>query len=807
MGLTLVLLTLSLNLVSVAGSPRTVALWLFDEQAGIYPSCVLNDSSESDYPLALGPGGRIVKGKFGRALEPADQPAIEYPEGGSALFGLRQLPTPDGRTVPPMSWMNARFSALMTSGENHLRKDVDFANVTDTKLNLGGFDWTVEFWFQPTGTSRGPGVIFEIGAGPRGENDYVTRLSIDPDGRAFLLENRPSETRLIIPTEPSVLVSSGSWHHLAFVYSASEGQLRHYVNGVTQPLPTRVALQALSHGDEAYMSIGRDGLWKRPLDGILDELRFSEGHVYEGNFSPPSSFSGFSEKEKAVLTTLPLLWGPDSPGSPVIELGQRKHLFLDDSFVERMENVDFEVNPPRLAERVIDDIQVPFRKHLSVIEDETGLIRLYNGSYDDYLVVRTSRNGVDWEEPDLGSDYKGLRNVVIPEPTAEGNVFLDPNAPPEARWKYVSGFDKRGVFLFESPDGWSFKRMKTALLPFRSGSQSNVYYDDQRGLYIGFHRSDYATTPAGKTKREFVMTEAVDVSRPWPFHRVNQEEAREIAKRKSLHPLHPWYLDNGPLTPGGFGVEYPAIFKPDESLDPVGTDIYVPKAIKYAWAPDTYLAFPVVYFHYEADGPRTRQVLGAQSRGRGSGPIETQLSVSRDGIHWKRYARPTYVGIGEHHGRDIHQSYMAHGMVRRGNEIWQYYYGTVIYHSSWKKEETDSAVYRVVQRLDGFVSADTPYDREGLLVTKPLRFEGHSLVLNIDTDATGYAQIGFLDEKGEPIEGFSVDECIFINGDFVETEVEWMGTGTDLSGLAGRTVQLVFRMRGSKLYSMQFRKP
>ena len=67
-------------------------------------------------------------------------------------------------------------------------------------------------------------------------------------------------------------------------------------------------------------------------------------------------------------------------------------------------------------------------------------------------------------------------------------------------------------------------------------------------------------------------------------------------------------------------------------IDPVGTDIYITKAMKYPWAPDTYFAFPIIYFHYEKDGPLTRQILMDPRRDRGSGPVETQLSVSRDGL-------------------------------------------------------------------------------------------------------------------------------------------------------------------------------
>jgi hypothetical protein len=127
-------------------------------------------------------------------------------------------------------------------------------------------------------------------------------------------------------------------------------------------------------------------------------------------------------------------------------------------------------------------------------------------------------------------------------------------------------------------------------------------------------------------------------------------------------------------------------------------------------------------------------------------------------------------------------------MVRRGDEIWQYYFGEEGYHSSWKSG-LKRGVCRVVQRLDGFVSAVAPYDRDGLLVTRPLVFEGNRLVLNVDTGASGYVQVGLLDQSGQSIDGFGLDDCIYINGNFVETEVEWLPRGKDLSTLQGRPVQ------------------
>ena len=490
-----------------------------------------------------------------------------------------------------------------------------------------------------------------------------------------------------------------------------------------------------------------------------------------------------------------------------MQLGDRKHLFLDEALVKESNDVVFQANPPALAECVIDNIQGAFRKHLKVVEDENGLIRLYYGAQQDNLAVQVSKDGIHFEAPRVNKNLPANlpQNIVIPEPAAMGMVFVDPNAASDERWKYISDFHRRGIFLYSSPDGWTFRRHPIAILPFRSGSQSNIFYDEQRQRYVAYHRSDFPRTMAGETQREYVRTETREISQPWPFTPLTAEALEKIALHKRLDTLRPFFLDNGPLTPGGFGVEYPTAFAPDDSIDPVGTDVYVPKAMKYPWALDTYLAFPLMYFHYEADGPKARQVLAQEERGRGSGPIEAQLAVSRDGVHWKRYPRPAYVGVGSHHGDPIHQVYMAQGMVRRRSEIWQYYFGEEAYHSTWKRD-LKRAVYRVVQRVDGFVSATAPYEKTGTLITKPLVFKGNRLVLNVDTGAAGYAQVGLLDEQGKLIPGFSADDCVYINGDFVETEVEWLKKGRDLSSLQGKVVQVKFQLRGASLYSMQFQQ-
>ena len=784
---------------------ETVALWTFDAQPSLYPSSSIDDVSANDATLILGRGGRIVEGRFGTALAIAAPEPLEV-TGDDPRFGLAEMAPAAGRSTPPLTWHTAGFAALMTMGEAHLRRQVATVNPTATALNLGNADWTVEFWYRADHASNEAGTVLDIGTGPRGENDIVTRLSLNPDRRAFRLVNQPSGTDATVVSEVGML-DSDQWHHYAFVYDATAGRLRHYVDGhpVGEPVPVRMA--ALPEGEEAYLSVGRDGVWEHPLAGALDELRISRGQVYDGAFAVPGSFVG-ERRPDALAAGPPLLFGADADPSAVVELGSRKHLFIDDALVAEQEHVTFVVNPPRLAERVIAEVEGPFRKHLNVVEGGDGVIRIYYGAEDDNLAVRTSRDGVHFEIPDLGTSADGgSPNIAVPEPTAVGTVFLDPNAPPTERWKFISDFHRQGIYVYTSPDGYHFTRHEPAAMPFRAGSQSTVFYDDQRQRYIGYHRSDFGMLPDGGTKRTFVFTEVKDLMQPWPFEPVSQASTRAAAGTLLLREPQPWYLDNGPLTPGGFGIEYPTVFGP-EPIDPPSTDIYVPKVVKYERAPDTYLAFPVIYFHYEASEPTTRRLLGDSALGLGSGPVETQLSVSRDGVHWQRYPRPAYIGIGRHDGQEVHQAYIAQGLVHRGDEIWQYYFGTDEYHSSMSEAPPKRSVFRTVQRLDGFVSADTPYDTLGTLTTRPLRFTGSRLTLNVDTDAAGYLQVGILDEAGNAISGFGLDACVYVNGDFTAKEVAWLAPdgsmAADVSSLAGRVVRLVFRSRGAKLYAFQF---
>lgn len=796
-----------------AGAARadTVALWLFDEQEGVYPGSVLSDAGPAGHFLNLGRGGRLEPGRFGRALRvvapaPLAPVASGLDEAARVRIGLAPPPPPSGptgRAVAPMTWANATFAAALVHGEPHLR-GAPLTHPTAAALNLGAGDFTIELWLRLEPGAAAEGVLLEIGSGPRGADAPVTRLSVHPAEARFELVNTPSATRLSIPTDRAALARD-AWSHHAFVHDAAAGVLRHYVDGRRQGEPLPVRLAALPAGDADYLSLGRDGRWERPLAGALDELRVSDDARYDADFPPPGSFARHPDPPPPPPPAgAPLLF-PDGRSPPrTVELGARKHVFLDDALLARSEHLTFAVHPPRI-EPVALDADVGWS---SVVDDGEGGIRLYGECPDGGgTCVWISRDGLRFEAPALpGAPPGGPANRVAPDPARRGAVFLDPNAAPGERWKLVSGAAERGLFLHTSPDGLAFERTDATALPFAAGSAPTAFWDDQRGVYVAHLRADYARTPAGATERFAVRAETTDPLRAWPFAPADAARRAAAARRLRLADdvLDPWWLDNGPLAPAGPSVEYPIAMARDPALDPVATDLYNTRAIKYAWAPDAYVAFPLWYFHYEHDGPPARQALAEPSRGRGTGVVEVQLATSRDGLRWQRHPRPAWVPIGEHAGYPIRRPYVAFGLVRRGDELWQYAYSRSSYHSPHGKAPRRPAVHRLVSRLDGFVSLDAPYEREGTFVTHPLRFTGERLLLNVDTGATGYAQVGFLDEAGQPIGGFAVDDCVYVNGNEVAYPVEWLGKGGDVSSLAGRTLQVVVRMRGTSLYALQF---
>lgn len=121
---------------------------------------------------------------------------------------------------------------------------------------------------------------------------------------------------------------------------------------------------------------------------------------------------------------------------------------------------------------------------------------------------------------------------------------------------------------------------------------------------------------------------------------------------------------------------------------------------------------------------------------------------------------------------------------------------------------TEMSIYttpfrRFVLRTDGFASVHVGAD-PGELLTRPIRFVGHELVINYATSAGGSIRVELQNESGDPIPGFTLSDSENFVGDTIEQAIHW-SKGSDVSSLAGRPVRLRFTMREADLFAIQFR--
>jgi hypothetical protein len=296
------------------------------------------------------------------------------------------------------------------------------------------------------------------------------------------------------------------------------------------------------------------------------------------------------------------------------------------------------------------------------------------------------------------------------------------------------------------------------LLPFDCGGGVEAFWDDQRGVYVCHIRHEGYYARGLGLERIAARAEGSDFTSPWPF----QPDPNPVPRRAFTLPA--------------LWKELPTPFVPSQ-----GGQVYRARAIKYPWAPDVYLAFVWRY-----DVPKDLR--------------STELAVSRDGQNWKYLGmNPPYIAAGvKFDGKYVAKAALPTlGLVRRGDEIWQY----ASFDSRGHNEPDGYAsLQRLTQRLDGFVGLQAGPEG-GHVTTLPLVFRGDRLELNVA--ARGQVRVGLLNERNQPIPGFAIEDCEPIRDDSTHRTVRWKG-GVDVASLAGRTIRLRIEMADASLYAFQF---
>jgi hypothetical protein len=201
-------------------------------------------------------------------------------------------------------------------------------------------------------------------------------------------------------------------------------------------------------------------------------------------------------------------------GSATVEIGNRLELFFDSYLIDSMDqSIRRKVHEPTPNEVVLVTDK-PWEgntcAYYTIFRDDQTYRMYYRGSHYDTKTKKAahrevtcyaeSRDGVHWEKPDLG--------IIEWEGSSANNIILDgigthcfvafrdanPACPANAQYKGISRgrpVGKKGLYVYQSPDGIHWKLIKTepVITAGAFDSQNLSFWDPATGQYVAYHRT------------------------------------------------------------------------------------------------------------------------------------------------------------------------------------------------------------------------------------------------------------------------------------------------------------------------------
>lgn len=388
-------------------------------------------------------------------------------------------------------------------------------------------------------------------------------------------------------------------------------------------------------------------------------------------------------------------------------------------------------------------------------QDRTFKLWYYGGGITCFA---TSTDGLHWIKPAL--DVEPGTNIVLRSSRDSGSVWLDPRPKnPGERFKmalYAGNFE-----LYRSADGIHWTKVSAGA---KTGDRSTFFSNPFTGRWVFSIRS------GGRLGRSRNYWETEDF---FSFG------AEALAKRPAsiwvAADRRDWSRDDLQSKPQLYNLDCAAY----ES---------VLLGLFSIWRGD---------YRSKSATPEAQRL---QAEGR---PKQNSLCVgfSRDGFHWDRPDRRAFVPTSERKG-DWNwgnvQSTVPCCLVI-GDELWFYVSGRAgMSDARAKSPDSGATTGLAILRRDGFASMDAG-DAPGTLTTRPLRFQGNHLFVNVDAPE-GELGVEVLDAEGRAIPSFELARCHPVRGDHCAQLVRWTQAG-GLSGLAGKVVRFRFHLTRGRLYA------
>lgn len=459
----------------------------------------------------------------------------------------------------------------------------------------------------------------------------------------------------------------------------------------------------------------------------------------------------------------------------VIDLANRRELFIDHYLIDQMEGVSLTLHTPRDEGAVFAFDKAwegPFCGYATMIKVGDTFRAYYRGmnqagndeSDSQVTCVAESKDGIHWVKPELGLYEVGgskKNNVVLAgDRFANHNFspFLDtnPQAAPAQKYKAIGGSYKSGLFYYASPDGlrWTKVQQEPVFTEGVFDSQNVAFWSASEQRYVLYFRTWSEGGFRGfKGKRSVSRTTSKDF----------------------IHWEKPVAMSFG---------------------DTPFEDLYTQQTSPYFRAPHIYLAIGARFM------PGRVVVSDEQAKVLNVNPkyykdcSDAILMSSRGGSSYDRTFMESFIrpGIGLKNWVS-RSNYPALNVVQTGPEEMSIYVNQ-------DYAQPTAHLHRYSLRLDGFSSLAAPY-RGGKVITKAFRFSGKDLFLNYATSAPGEIRIEIQDEKGKAIAGYTQADFETVIGNEISRKVA-LKSGADLAALAGKTIRLKIEMKDANLYSLWF---
>jgi hypothetical protein len=374
----------------------------------------------------------------------------------------------------------------------------------------------------------------------------------------------------------------------------------------------------------------------------------------------------------------------------------------------------------------------------------------YMGGYSQNTCYAFSHDGITWEKPAL--DIVKGTNIVLAAHRDAATVWLDLAADPRQRYKMSRWYDHYLV-LYASADGMHWTEMSRT---GRAGDRSTFFFNPYRNVWVFSLRND----DSGARFRQYFETPDFLGGSRW---------------------------QDGDLVP----------WTAADALDLQRPEYHVPVQL------------------YNLDCVAYESVmLGLFTMFRGEREIREKpndvcVGFSRDGFHWTRLERSAFLPVSERMGDWNWANVQSAGGCCLIVDDRLYFY---VSGRRGVPGSTDPGVCSTglaTLRRDGFASMDAAQSPQrverldlrsgpGTLVTRPLRFSGGRLFVNLDA-RDGELRVEVMRPDGSAIAGLGADDCRPVRGDGSRRAVTWRDT--NLAAVAGQPVRFRFHLTRGSLYA------